>query len=120
MVTPPTLGSGIGGGQNGLGFRHRQWLDQWTVKAFERDGQHLAGQCQGLGCLLRDIAHKGAQGCQTNVAGASLATALLSESSERWPSVRCPRPVTPARPSDTSKYGGYCGGLDRRPETRFW
>src|SRR6185369_17847506 len=79
MVTPPTLRSGIGGGQNGLGFRHRQWLDQWTVKAFERDGQHLAGQRHGLGCLLRDIAHKSAQGRQTSVAGASLATSLLFE-----------------------------------------
>jgi hypothetical protein len=52
-------------------------LDQLAVKAFERNGQHLAGQGQRFGRLLRDVTHKGAQGRQTNVAGASLATALF-------------------------------------------
>ena len=76
-VAAPVLGGGVGGGQNGLDFRDRQGLDQWTVKAFERDGQHLAGQGQRLGRLLRDVAHKGAQRRQANVAGAGLATSLL-------------------------------------------
>jgi hypothetical protein len=88
MVAPSTWGPGIGGGQNGLNFRPRQWLDQSAVKAFEWNGQHLTGQGQRFGRLLRDIAHKGAQGGQTNVAGARLAATLLfqviQEAQDGW------------------------------------
>ena len=77
MVAPAALSREIGGRQDGLGFRHGQWLDQLAVKALERDGQHLAGQGQCLRHPPGYVAHKCPQGSQTGIAGAGMAAAYF-------------------------------------------
>ena len=77
MIAASTGCRGVGSGQDGPDLRLRERLDQGAVKTLERNGQHLAGQGQGLWRLLGHIAHEGAQGGQPDIAGAGLAAALF-------------------------------------------
>src|ERR1043166_1204979 len=69
-----------------------------------------------LQALAKEVLHQLAQGRE----GGFTHRPLPSESLEPEPTAHCPGPTTPARPSHTSRYAGYCGAPDRPPGKGFW
>src|ERR1051326_1880753 len=95
------------------GFTHRPQKPARVAVAGMRMGTDLLLSLQAL---AKEVLHQLAQGRE----GGFTHRPLPSESLEPEPTAHCPGPTTPARPSHTSRYAGYCGAPDRPPGKGFW